>query len=96
MNFLEISGVFFLGIVSLILAYFVYHIIRGIVLAFDVTLWLIAVNRKTADPAKITPIVFVRVWSQYIFDLIGYNEDSGVTAYHGNDGSEWRGWGTGR
>lgn len=96
MNFLELSGVFFLGVVGLILAYFVYHIIRGVVLAFDVTLWLIAVNRKSSTPAKVTPRVFLTVWFHHIYELIGYNQDCGVTSYSGHDGSTWRGFGTGR
>jgi hypothetical protein len=96
MNWLEITGVVAIGLVSLIPLYFVYHILRGAALAFDVTLWLIAVNRKSADPAKITPRVFVKVWSSHVWDLIGYNHDSGVTSYDGRDGSEWRGFGTGR
>ena len=96
MNWLEITGVIAIGVLSLLPIYFIYHVIRGMILAFDVTLWLIKVNKTSSKPTKVTPKIFLTVWYKHIWDLIGYNSESGVTAYHGHDGSTWRGFGSGR
>jgi hypothetical protein len=96
MNWLEITGIVALGVLSLILAYIAYHILRGMLLSFDVTLWLISINRKSDKPAKVTPLVFFKIWKNHVWELIGYNHDSGVTSYDGRDGSVWNGFGTGR
>ena len=94
MNWLEIMGVLFLVLLSSVPLYMIYHIVRGIALAFDYTLWCLRVNRNKANPTKITARIFLTIWRRKIFEMIGFDGNS--TKFHANDGSTWNGFGTGR
>lgn len=94
MNWLEITGVVAIGIVSLVPLYVVYHVIRAIALAFDYTLWCLKVNKNKATPTKVTVKTFLTIWKRKIVEMIGF--DGSSTKFHANDGSTWNGFGTGR
>lgn len=101
MNWLEWTGLISIGVLSLIPLYVVYHILRGIVLAFDFTVWRVktsgvkvTLGKTDNDKRTVSIGLFVRAWASEIIEMIGYNSEN--IKYHGNNGTTWRGFLTGR
>ena len=94
MNYLEISGIVFLGVLCLIPLYIVYHLLRAAVLSVDFVRWEYYMVRKRNPNFKPELRAFVYVWWKHFKELFGYNPES--STYTGGDGSVWKGYGTWR
>ena len=90
---IEILGYIFATILTAAAVWFVYHIIRGAVLGFDMTRWmLIGVNwqqiRSNKNWMRKLVLMFLNCW----YECFGYN--GGIT--YSRNGRTWSGFGTGR
>ena len=90
---IEILGYIFASILTAIVAFIVYHIIRGAVVGFDLMRWqLIGCDWATICATKGWPLKLVRMFFNCWSDCIWYN---GSITYSRN-GRTWEGFGTGR
>jgi len=90
---IEILGYIFAAILTAIVAFIVYHIIRGAVVGFDLMRWKLAGMswaqiRGTENYKRKLIVEFLSCWA----DCIGYKGDISYS----RGGKRWEGFGTGR